>query len=514
MSAVKERTAHKPLRPFTVDHFRRYARGMVLDSGDYWEPEGYQLDPVEDLFAGVRENWLIIPEGNGKTTWLSGVALYHGDHMPAASVPMAASTREQCGFLFEQAQGFIDRSPGLRQRFRVYEGYRVIRCLRTGGRIKVWAADDGHADGAIPTLALLDELHRHRNLKLYRTWVGKLWKRDGQIVVISTAGEPGGEFEETRAKIVAEAETVEHFGEHRSHLRAQGEDIVLHDHAVRDRKRINDMDVVAEANPMGRLTAEVLGRKRRSPTMTDEHWSRMVCNIATRAAGRGIDPEDFDALHEDGLRASKRAWCVGWWDAAHKRDTNATGVLVWESNDRRVIDDVRVIEPIVDMDKQVINLLDLQANWPEMVGIVYDENSGAAQVALLLSEGRHPLQFDNDRRAEAGLPEIDEPLPPIRFIGYSQDPTPMSLAARRLDEAIRHAWLRHGGDAVLRRHFLNAVRVEFGGEKYRYDRPRDAKGERRSRYPIDCLTGVLMGHSYAVDQKGKRRSSIPAFGWD
>jgi hypothetical protein len=30
---------------------------------------------------------------------------------------------------------------------------------------------------------------------------GKLLKRGGQIVTISTAGEPGGEFEDTRAHI-------------------------------------------------------------------------------------------------------------------------------------------------------------------------------------------------------------------------------------------------------------------------------------------------------------------------
>jgi len=66
---------------------------MVLDSGKPWKPEAFQLEFAEDLFAGTRENWLVVPEGNGKTTLLSGLALYHGDYTQDAMVTMAASSR-------------------------------------------------------------------------------------------------------------------------------------------------------------------------------------------------------------------------------------------------------------------------------------------------------------------------------------------------------------------------------------------------------------------------------------
>jgi hypothetical protein len=61
------------------------------------------------------------------------------------------------------------------------------------------------------------------------------------------------------------------------------------------------MDAVALANPLGSLTASVLRKKRDSPTMTDEHWLRFVCNVATSLAGKGISPEAWDALAEPGL---------------------------------------------------------------------------------------------------------------------------------------------------------------------------------------------------------------------
>jgi hypothetical protein len=47
---------------------------------------------------------------------------------------------------------------------------------------------------------------------------------------------------------------------------------------------------------------------------------------------------------------------------------------------------------------------------------------------------------------------------------------------------------------------LNAVSKPLGGERWKYDRPGDARGDRRRKYPIDTLTGVLMGHSIAVDE--------------
>ena len=87
----------------------------------------------------------------------------------------------------------------------------------------------------------------------------------------------------------------------------------------------------------------------------------------------------------------------------------------------------------------------------------------------------------------------------------------MALAAQRLDEAIRNGWFRHDGDRVLRAQVLNAVQRGLGGEKWKYDRPGDAKGERRRKFPIDALTGLLMGHSVAVAELAGVGAAGPAF---
>jgi phage terminase large subunit-like protein len=457
-----------------LDDFRRWAAELTLDTGDPWELEPFQAEVVRDVLAGFREIWMVVPEGNGKTTLMAGIALYHGATTPNPFVPIGASSREQAEILYQQAEGFVLRSPAIRHQFHCLGGYRRIKCLETMGRIQVYAADDRTADGVIPTLALLDELHRHRDLRLYRTWRGKIEKRGGQILTISTAGEPGSEFEEMRARILNDSKRRRVRGQH---IRAEGNGLVLHDWAVRNRAESEDMTVVAKANPRKAITTAALRRKHASPTMTQAHWQRFVCNIATRESGQAITPEMWDALAEKSLVPNRRAWSVGWMDLGWKIDTSALGVLVWEGRDRRVITGTRIITPPVDEADIVTALLDLEAEF-EPVGWVYDPSAGAQQMAQLLDKGEHPIQTRRGAR-------------PLTFIEHSQDNSMMSAAAARFDEAIRTGRIVHDGHPGLRSHVLNAVRHELGAERWKYDRPPDAKGERRAKYPIDALTGVV-----------------------
>jgi hypothetical protein len=473
----------------TLEHFKEWAYDLILDTGDNWELESFQEDLIRDLFAGYSEVWSVIPEGNTKTTTVSGIGLYHIRFTPSAFAPVGASSREQAEVMYRQAEGFVLRTEGMAAKnkreatgFVCQEGYRRILCNDSAGRMQVYAADDRTADGVIPTLAILDELHRHRNLRLYRTWRGKLAKRSGQILTISTAGEPESEFEETRAKIIEDATERSNGG---PRVRAAGEDIVLHDWAVRDRTQADDMDAVAAANPFSSITAEVLRKKRASPTMTDAHWLRFVCNIAARESGQAILPEEWDALQVEPFKPEGK-WRVGFLDLGWKIDTTGLGVLYWESAESRWITDVKVLEPPVDEADIVRALVERQLKH-EPIGWVFDPNAGGAQMAQMLDKGTHPLQGDVN----------------LEFIEHSQDNAPMALAAARLDEAIRAGWIKHDG--------LNAVRKDLGGEKWKYDRPPEAKGQRREKYPIDALTGVLMGHSVAVAEHDEPESGSVYF---
>jgi phage terminase large subunit-like protein len=328
--------------PFTAAHFKRWCADLILDTGKPWKPQAFQLAFIRDLFAGAPECWLLVPEGNGKTTLLAGLALYHCEFRDFAVVPVAAASREQAEIMYRQAEGFVFRSPRLHERvhsdlqevkgkrklevprFQCLEGYRRINHFK-GGRIQVFAADDRTGDGVIPTLGIIDEPHRQRDLSLYRTWSGKLLKRDGQIAAISTAGEPGSDFELTRGRILAEA-TLEQKG---SFTRAVSDRVVLHEWAVPEGADTKDIGVVKAANPFSGITKPMLRRKLHSPTMTSHHWERFVCNRPTfeDTTWLGADAKAiWDTLADPYIyREDAETW-VGV-DVALKRDTTAVVAL-------------------------------------------------------------------------------------------------------------------------------------------------------------------------------------------
>jgi phage terminase large subunit-like protein len=471
-----------PLTPFTAEHFREWASGVLLDTGDPWVLEPFQLAFAADLFAGSPECWLVVPEGNGKTTLLAGMALYHCEFRPFAVVPWAAASREQAEIGYRQAEGMVLRSPRLHAlvhsdiqaakgkrktdvpRFLCLEGYRRIN-HHGGGRIQVFAADDRTGDGIIPTLGIIDEPHRQRDLSLYRTWSGKLLKRQGQIAAISTSGEPGSDFENTRTRII---ETAGERTVQGSFTRVKADRIVLHQWAVPEEADPEDLEVVKAANPFTGITLEMLTAKRQSPTMTLHHWLRFVCNRPTQdsdvwlgqngaALWKGLeDPWEF----EDGAPT----W-VGV-DVAIKHDTSAV-VAVQRREDGRLHARAHIVVP--DRDKPV-DVTDLMHHL-----------RGLAAVYDIQAVSYDPRFFDVPAKMleDEGLPMVDIPQSVERM-------TPAILA---LFEAINTGRLSHDGDLAF------TAQVLAGVPRYNDRGFTLAKG--KSRGKIDAAIALALAHDRA-----------------
>jgi phage terminase large subunit-like protein len=111
MSSTTSRRSAGTLSP--VEHFAAYCRKLRLDNGERFELEPFQAEVAGDIFSGFSETWMIVPEGNGKTTFMAALALYHGDYTESAFVPIGASSREQAEILYRQAEGLVMRTPGL-----------------------------------------------------------------------------------------------------------------------------------------------------------------------------------------------------------------------------------------------------------------------------------------------------------------------------------------------------------------------------------------------------------------
>lgn len=499
----KTGTTAKPVAPSddwrSVEHFSAWVKGetgskpLILDSGEVWEPEPWQLAAVADVLAGkFQAVWLVVPEGNGKTTMTAALVLYLLEHQLTPEIPIGSATTTQAETLFRQIEGFIIRSGKIAD-FNLAPGIRRIDCRLTAGHTRVYPHNEKSGDGVIPSAAVLDEGHLHPDLRLYRIWKGKYRKRGGTVFLISTAGEPSSEFEELRARLINQATEKTDAG---AYVRAVSGTTVIHDWAVRDREKVGDMQIVAAANPLGSINADELEEKHGEPEMTPEHWLRRTCNIASRISGEGVTPDEWDPLFEENVVPDRTAWSIGWLDLGWKIDCTAMGVLVWESDTRRVIGGVRVLEPPVQEEDIVTGMVMIQREFSP-VGWVFDPNAGGQQMVQLLDRGEHPDQEEVS----------------FDFLEHSQDNTPMSLAARRFDDAVRNGWFVHDGGTHLRAHVLNAVRKPLGGEKYRYDRPADAKsGARRKKFPIDALTGLLMGNSMAVTEHESSKEPIAIWG--
>lgn len=479
------------MQPFTLPHFRAWASDLILDTGDSWHLEPFQEAFAEDLFTGCPECWLVVPEGNGKTTLVAGFALYHCEHRPNASVTVAASSRDQSGLMYRQAEGFVLRSPRLYEpvhseiqqakgkrktdvpRFTCLEGYRRINHFE-GGRIQIYAADDRTGDGVIPTLGIIDELHRHRNLGLYRTWSGKLTKRSGQLVAISTAGEPFSEFEVTREKI-RQGGSATREG---SFVRAASQRVILHEWAVPEDANVEDMKVVKSANPFSGITRDGLKQKFGSETMTLGHWRRFVCNLPTRADDAAIQEAEWFAAQTTDQIPPGVPVDVGL-DVAWKWDTTAAVPLWIRDHEYRLFGPARVLVP--PRDGTSLN--------PELIERALYEIHQRNPIGTLVMDTSRAEQLGMWAESEFGCTVIDR----------QQTNTLAVEDYERFMEALRNGWLHHSGDQAFTQHALNAVARILPHGDARFDRPADKRNSTGQEVRvIDALTAAAMVHSLAA----------------
>lgn len=492
----------QPGDPFTPEHFEQWAYELILDTGEHWRIEPFILDFAADVFAGYPECWLVVPEGNTKTTTLAGMALYHTEHRPHASVPIAASSREQAEIMYRQAEGFVLRSPRLHEtvesaiqlakgkrktevpRFLPLEGHRRINHFE-GGRIQVFAADDRTGDGVIPTLGIIDELHRHRDLSLYRTWAGKLLKRQGQIVTISTAGEPGGDFEETRERMRQTATDLSKDG---CFTRAATSRTVLHDWSLPEKADPEDFAAVKECNPFSGITVDALREKFNSPTMTIQHWRRFVCNLPTRSEYAAIqEAEWFAAQVDEDIPPGEEVW-VGA-DIAWKWDTTAL-VPLWVRDDHyRLFGTPKILTPPRD-------------------GTSLDpEKVEQAFIALHERNPIHTVVMDTNRAEQLGS-WLEREIG-CQVLDMSQGIPVQVEEYERFMEALRSGYIKHTGDPEFTRHVLNAVaKIQRGGDAV-FERPYQSRRnvDEQDRRVIDALKAAAMVHRVRIQQKPARKPS-------
>jgi hypothetical protein len=471
MSLPRDATAHKALRPFTVDHFRRYGALLVFDDGECRGFEGWELELVEDLFAGYRRNLWIIPEGNGKSTLTSGVALYGADYSISPWIPIGAAGAKQARIIHDQAGGFVQRTPGMSDRFRVYGGYLRIESKRNGGiGLEVFAHDPKTGDGVIPyPFALLDELHRHPDMRLWELWAGKLRKRDAQIIGISTAGEPETPFENMRDQIRLRAVDRKRTG---AHLRAASDGEILHEWMVAKDEDCSDMNAVKAANPLSTITVETLGQDYALVSNLGD-WKRLKCNRPTRAVETAISDKEFDDFEvDDEIPANGEADVA--LDVAWKWDTTGMCAL-WRGPNYRLLDRHRILTPPRDGSSM----------HPDQLKAALFEIVEGIQVRSVVMDMHRAEDIAAWIEEEMGITVIDHV--------HGKTSTHVRDYEAFMD-GMRNGTLKTSRHQGFRAHALNAIARRLPGGDYRFDRPNASRGSARAqdRRVIDCLTAAAM----------------------
>jgi phage terminase large subunit-like protein len=321
-----------------LESFARFCAALTLDSGEPMELEPFQRRMLADYFAGAAETLILLPKKNGKSTLLAALALYHLVTTPDAECVVGAASRDQATILYDQAAGFVRRSEGLLKRVSVKRGYREIQATRDAGRIRVLAADVDTADGVIPTLALVDELHRHKSAGLYGVFRDGLGPRAGRMLTISTAGDsensPLGLMRAAARLLGTERDGAYTYAHSGDGLYA------MHEWALAREEDTDNLELVKSANPASWQTVEALRMRHDSPSMLSWQWARFACGIWMASedwwltadqwrAGQRSDQlalGDQVTLGFDGSRTSDATALV----ACRGRDGLLVPLYVWE----------------------------------------------------------------------------------------------------------------------------------------------------------------------------------------
>lgn len=485
MSSAASITVRRRGRPkgYNLAAFARFVTTLVPDTGGHMRLEPFERRMLREFFAGATETVIIIPKKNGKTTLLAALALFHLLVWPDAECVIGASSRDQATILFTQAAGLVDRS-GLGHLFDVKGGYRQIRLrANPAARLRVLAADANTADGVIPTLALVDELHRHPSAELYGVFRDGLGPRDGQMLTISTAG---ATLDSPLGVLRTSAHRLRRFerDERAKWTHAVSDDgtFVLHEWALAPDDDPHDLALVKRANPASWQTVRRLRARHDSPSTTPWQWLRFACGVWTEGEEPWIDPRAWDRL---GVEAPAVAEGSPVWlavDLGVRHDTTAIVVagLPEARSDGRIGTAAVILAP----GDTGLAIARVEATLRELAGrytvhgVAYDPWSFRRSAELLGDEG-------------------------LEMVEFPQSPERMSIASAALYRLIETEGLAHDGDPVLRAQVLAGVTKET-------ERGWRLQKDPRSKRPIDALIALTMA-AYMASSNERPTMPLVAF---
>lgn len=135
--------------------------------------------------------YIEVPRKNAKSTLAAAIGLYMltADSEEGPEVYSAATTKDQARIVFTVAREMARKSPRFRDKFGVeVQTHNIVTPSHTGIFTSL-ASDSSSLDGLNPNCSLVDELHAHKDRKVYDVLETATGSRDQPLLfVITTAG--------------------------------------------------------------------------------------------------------------------------------------------------------------------------------------------------------------------------------------------------------------------------------------------------------------------------------------
>lgn len=178
---------------------------LCLNGGDYegvpFETLGWQKFVIGSLFGWkgadgyrrFRVAYIETAKGSGKSPLAAGVGIYGmvADGEARAEIYAAATKKDQAMVLFRDAVAMWQLSPELRKRLKssgTGENVWNLAYIEKGAFFRPISADDGQS-GPRPHIALIDEVHEHRNNTVVEMMrAGTKSRRQAIIFMITNSG--------------------------------------------------------------------------------------------------------------------------------------------------------------------------------------------------------------------------------------------------------------------------------------------------------------------------------------
>ncbi len=131
-----------------------------------------------------------MPSGSGKSTLSAGIAAcYLCVDKGASTIVTAATSRDQARLVFDWSRRMLLNAPALLERFGVVVEEHLVKRPATGSVYKPLSREAKAAEGKLPRLTIVDEVHVHPDRELWDNLRKTAAKRpDSVMLAISTAG--------------------------------------------------------------------------------------------------------------------------------------------------------------------------------------------------------------------------------------------------------------------------------------------------------------------------------------